>query len=335
MDPITIALLAQGGMGLYQMLKGQSEASKLQRPTYQIPEEIKAKLSDAQRRTIEGLPEASKKLFVDNMQRASAMGLRNLSTRQAGIQGLAGIADVQAQQGRQLAASDAAQRIASQEAIRGAIGAAQSEMAGYKDRVFADQLQKYQQEAQAAQALTGAGLQNIAGALQGGIGAMGQKGYTDAIKGLGQTGTDNTKQILDAIKGMAPAATNAAAASLAKPAMGTGSYAEMGPNLPGVTAPAATVAPTTPSTLGSMVQPVQTTVMPTEQLAQGNLSNYAIPSAGLGGLGLSAIQGQQMTGLQPTGTSMFGGMDKQAIRMLLKQQGKTDQEIDNYLLNQQ
>lgn len=206
-----IPLLAQTGMGAYQLYKGQSAADKLKRPTYEIPEEIKNKLSEAQSRVVQGLPDASKKLFVDNMQRSMATGLRNLSSRQAGIQGLGSIVDTGVQAARQLAGQDAAQRLRSEEQIRGDIGQAQSEMARAKDVKFRDELQKYTQEAQAAQALTGAGLQNLGRVAQGALGAIGQNKYLDALKSyydnLAKKGANNQNSILSGIAGLAPAAT--------------------------------------------------------------------------------------------------------------------------------
>lgn len=239
-DPVTIGLLAQAGLGAYQFFKGQSDASKLQRPTYEIPEEIKSKLSEAQNRIIQGLPEASKKLYIDNLQRSMALGLRNLSTRQAGIAGLAGVTDVGAQQSRQLAAADAAQRLISENQRRADLAAAQTEMAGQKGQAYnINQLQPYQQQAQASQALMGAGIQNLAGALQGGIGAAGQQKYIDA---LNANSAKDRKALMDLLNKGTQQPNAASTTPLVGPAtadamnMGTGSYANLGPNLPNVSA---------------------------------------------------------------------------------------------------
>lgn len=180
--PLAVALIPaamQAGTGLYQMIKGQKDASKLNRPTYQIPEEIKSKLTLAQQRSLEGMPDASKKLFIDNMQRSSAFGLRNLSSRQAGLAGIPELVQGQTDQGRQMAAQDAQARLVNEQNL----GAVQSEMAGYRDKEFdVNQLTPYTQKAQAAQALIGAGIQNIGGAVQGAGTAVGQKLYADALK---------------------------------------------------------------------------------------------------------------------------------------------------------
>jgi hypothetical protein len=180
--PLAVALIPaamQAGTGLYQMIKGQQDASKLNRPTYQIPEEIKSKLTLAQQRSLEGMPDASKKLFIDNMQRSSAFGLRNLSSRQAGLAGIPELVQGQTDQGRQMATQDAQARLINEQNL----GAVQSEMAGYRDKAFdVNQLTPYTQKAQAAQALIGAGLQNIGGAVQGAGTAVGQKLYADALK---------------------------------------------------------------------------------------------------------------------------------------------------------
>lgn len=180
--PLAVALIPaamQAGTGLYQMIKGQNDASKLNRPTYQIPEEIKSKLTLAQQRSLEGMPDASKKLFIDNMQRSSAFGLRNLSSRQAGLAGIPELVQGQTDQGRQMAVQDAQARLVNEQNL----GTVQSEMAGYRDKEFdVNQLTPYTQKAQAAQALIGAGLQNIGGAVQGAGTAVGQKLYADALK---------------------------------------------------------------------------------------------------------------------------------------------------------
>jgi hypothetical protein len=273
-------------MGAYQLYKGQSAADKLKRPDYQIPDEIKNKLTEAQSRVVQGLPDASKKLFIDNMQRSMDTGLRNLSSRQAGIQGLGSIVDRGVQGGRQLAGQDAAQRLRSEEQIRRDTGQAQSEMAGFENRQFQDQLQKYTQEAQAAQALTGAGLQNLGRVAQGAIGAIGQQNYLNVLKDyydkLAKYKGGNNQALLSAVGGLAPAATSTTGTAAPSVDFAKQYGAAMGAN---TAAPGA--APAAPA--AAPAQPALTPDINVDIGGAGLDQSAVAPAASIGGIGAASL----------------------------------------------
>ncbi len=148
--------------GISQKIKGDKLAKSNVRPTYQVPDEIKGKLSNAQNLALEGLPAAQKEQYINNIQRSSNFGLNALSDRKSGIEGLGALVQNQNDAYSDLLSKDASARQSNQQYL----GNVQSEMAGYKDQAFnVNQMQPYEQKAAAARALTGAGIQNISGGL--------------------------------------------------------------------------------------------------------------------------------------------------------------------------
>lgn len=84
--------LAIAGVGMYQANKSKKEAKKaldaLKQPEYIIPQELKDNLSDAENRTLEGLPAEQKQEFVKNLDRNSVANLKASSDRKGGLMGL-------------------------------------------------------------------------------------------------------------------------------------------------------------------------------------------------------------------------------------------------------
>ena len=188
MDPFTISALISGGVqlgtGIYQAIRSsQIEAN---RPKYEIPDEIKQNLTQAQLNAIEGMPEDVRNRYIDQLTRTMATGLQALGDRRGGIAGVAGLARTATDANRDLAAMDAQQR---QQQEANLMNARQT-MANYKDKAFDwNEKQKYLEEAQAKQALSGAAIQNITGSANNVMGGLMQAKYMDFLKGAyGNTG---------------------------------------------------------------------------------------------------------------------------------------------------
>lgn len=182
LDPFTISALISGGVqlgtGIYQAIRSsQIEAN---RPKYEIPDEIKQNLTQAQLNAIEGMPEDVRNRYIDQLTRTMATGLQALGDRRGGIAGVAGLARTATDANRDLAAMDAQQR---QQQEANLMNARQT-MANYKDKAFDwNEKQKYLEEAQAKQALSGAAIQNITGSANNVMGGLMQAKYMDFLKG--------------------------------------------------------------------------------------------------------------------------------------------------------
>lgn len=161
---MTMMLIAQGGVGAYQLIKGSAELANNKRPEYQIPDEIKNNLTMAQQQALEGLPEEQRKIFIENIQRSSANAISQAQDRRSGLVGLTGIAQSESDAYRNLLAMDVAARQANQANVV----AANKEMAAYKDQEFeANQMEPYRYKQNQANAMIGSGMQNLFGAAQG------------------------------------------------------------------------------------------------------------------------------------------------------------------------
>lgn len=193
--PVMAALaLAQLGMAAYQTYKGSKAAEGLNRPQYEIPDEVKQKLSAAHLMALEGLPAAQKQEFVQNIQRGMNFGLRNLSDRKAGIAGLSSLVQSGDDAYNKMLVEDATQKLENQKYL----GTVQSEMGGFRDKAYQlNELEPYMQKSQSAAAMKGAGMQNIYGALQSGINAYGQSKYLDFLKDINGVG-NAAKTVSDA-----------------------------------------------------------------------------------------------------------------------------------------
>lgn len=163
---MTMMLIAQGGVGAYQLIKGSAELANNKRPEYQIPDEIKNNLTMAQQQALEGLPEEQRKIFIENIQRSSANAISQAQDRRSGLVGLTGIAQSESDAYRNLLAMDVAARQANQAKVV----AANKDMATYKDQAFeANQMEPYRYKQNQANAMIGSGMQNLFGAAQGAV----------------------------------------------------------------------------------------------------------------------------------------------------------------------
>jgi len=178
-DPLTLTsvvapMALQTGLGIYQQAKGARMAAQAERPEYEIPQEIYENLSQSELMALEGLPAEQKKEFVDNIQRGIQAGMRGLKDRSAGLAGIGGLVQQQMDQYRNMFSQDAAQRINNIATLQNN----RNTMATYRDKEFkTNELDPYMNQVAAAEAMKGAGLQNI----MGGVSA-GSNTYLDYIK---------------------------------------------------------------------------------------------------------------------------------------------------------
>lgn len=163
--PLAIPLAVEGTKALIggiQAIKGAKDLKKLQRPVYEIPDEIKQNMTEAELMALEGLPAQQKAQYVQNIQRSLQSGMKGLQSRKAGVAGITDLVQSQNDAFSNLVSMDAVQRQQNQMVAQ----QRRSEMAQYKDKAFdINKIAPYYEKAQAAQANIGAGLQNIVGAL--------------------------------------------------------------------------------------------------------------------------------------------------------------------------
>lgn len=170
---------AQTGFGIYQAIKGAKKLNNTDRSTYKIPDEIIQNLNAAERMALEGMPDAQKQAYLQNLQRSSQFALRGLSDRRAGVGAIANVQSQLDMGAMNLLGMDAAQR---QENRRLAMGA-RTQMAQYRDKAFElNELQPFIDDRAEAQALIGGGIQNIFGGMDMGAGALQSQQNTNMWK---------------------------------------------------------------------------------------------------------------------------------------------------------
>lgn len=183
--PVTLAAVSagvKGVTGIAQFLKGRKLAKQNARPTYEIPEEIKQNLSTAQMQALEGLPQEQVNQYLQNIGRSQNFALGAINERKGGLAGLGNIVQSSNDAYSNLMVQDA---IAKQQNIANLVGQ-RNVMADYKDKQFQyNKVEPYQEKAEAATALKGAGLQNLFNAIDTGVNLSENK----ALGGLYGDGT--------------------------------------------------------------------------------------------------------------------------------------------------
>lgn len=155
----------QTGTGIYQAVKGNQMARSMDRPEYEIPQGVLDNLTDAQIQAIRGLPQEQISLYLDNVARSEQSALEAMSTRNAGLTGLSNVQQQSNDANRDLLSMNAQQRQINEKALM----SARTDVAGYEDKAFqTNQMQPYLDMMQGAQAMKGAGIQNIMGGVQAG-----------------------------------------------------------------------------------------------------------------------------------------------------------------------
>lgn len=159
------AALAQGIVGIAQYSKGVKDAKNLTRPEYHIPPEIEKNMTEADLMSYYGMPDAQKAEYQQNIQRTQQSAVRGIADRKGGL-GTIVAAQQQTQDAyTKMLSMDVQQRMQN-------ISRAQqmrATMAQYRDKAFQiNEMDPYEQKYNEAQAMMGAGMQNIMGGLQTG-----------------------------------------------------------------------------------------------------------------------------------------------------------------------
>lgn len=174
-----LASIGSAALTSAQGAKQQREARKmlagLKDPGYQIPEEFQQNLGEAEKLAKTGIPAQEYNLASTNIQRGTQAGLRQLGRMSNPF---AGIASLSRSQSDAFANLDAANAAARRQNILGAMGA-RRELAGQKLGQQQYAQQRYMDQLNQANALLGAGMQNVAG----GLGSLGQYGMVQSIYG--------------------------------------------------------------------------------------------------------------------------------------------------------
>ena len=189
------AALLQAGTGAAQAIKGRQIAKRTVRPTYSMPESVRKNLAMAEANANVGMNAASKQIAMQGIDRGTAAVLNAGSSRRAGLSGLAGVVTSNNDAFSNLAAMDEMARLRNQEKLYNMRDTA----SGYEDKAW--QLNKfdpYQMKVEESQALKGAGMQNIGGALNTAA-MVGMTGMGDGT-GAGKTKLPSPKDdILETI----------------------------------------------------------------------------------------------------------------------------------------
>jgi len=179
--PLALGITAgiQAGTSLFgaiqghkQKKEGEAALSKLNRPQYEIPQELYDNMSDAERMEVEGLPAAQKKAFVQNIERSQQQALKSQADRKGGLLGVQQSMQQETDAYSNLTSMDAAAYQQSKMNKQASVERARLGLAQAKDKRFGVQSAQYDQDLTSAQGMIGAGQQNVMQGLQG-IGAAG------------------------------------------------------------------------------------------------------------------------------------------------------------------
>lgn len=155
--------------GALQYFKGKNLEKRNKRFTAETPSEAYQNLSMAQQMALQGLPEEQKQQFISNLQRGTALGLRELGTRKAGISGISALNQQQNDGYQQMLGMDSQARVQNQNQLM----QQNQNIANYKDRNFQlNTVNPYYERVAQSQAMMGAGLQNINKGIQLGANFM-------------------------------------------------------------------------------------------------------------------------------------------------------------------
>jgi hypothetical protein len=189
--PLALALaptIAKTGFGIFQAFKGGNKLKGLERPIYQIPDELRQNVGVAERMATQGIGGTQKQEYQQALDRSSQFSLRGLSDRRAGIGAVTGVQNQLNTGAQRLMSMDDQARLRNQQLAI----SARERLALAKDQAFQlNQLQPYMDKRSEGQALIGAGIQNIAGGLDSASGNF----QADLFGGgSGFTGGNNISQ---------------------------------------------------------------------------------------------------------------------------------------------
>lgn len=186
--------LLGGAVGYFQRRAAKKALSKLQRPEYEIPNEILENQKRAQMAANEGLPSAQYNQAMQNIQRQQNRALTSASDRRGGLMALPGLQQQANDSLLNLDVKNAEQRLKNQQQLYGI----NSQVAGYKDKQWdINKMQPYQRDYTYNMQLLGQGNQNMfAGAdkLLGGLALAGSSG-SNFGSGLFGSGSGNGRRM--------------------------------------------------------------------------------------------------------------------------------------------
>lgn len=187
----TIAGTVQSGIGIGQTIAGAIKNRKLNktRPEYEIQSEFQRNIDLAQGIKNRGMDQASMNLANRGIQRSAMLGLNTLSSRRGSVAGVSNIVQGMSDASMSLSARDAAMR--QQNMLTGTQMEMSSNMqlAQQKQAKWSwDKQQKWLADKQRADALVGAGMQNI----MGGLKTYAMQDYYDKVGNSGSGGIDYT-----------------------------------------------------------------------------------------------------------------------------------------------
>jgi len=180
-----------------QAIKGKQDQAKANknRPQYDIPQEAYQNLDQATQQSLQGLPEAQKQQYLNNLQQASAYSLAQSSSRKGGLTGVAALNQNQIQGNQNLLSQDAAARMNNIHNVY----AQRNQLADYKGQKFQlDKLNPYYENLAQKQARNAALFQNLNNAagiasFGGGKGMGGNVGGSDQYKYVDQNQINQQK----------------------------------------------------------------------------------------------------------------------------------------------
>lgn len=183
-----IPAAVQAGTGIYQMFKGRQQRKSLDRPEFAIPQETLDKLTDAQVQSLVGLPEEQRQKMIQDIERGQQSALQQYSSMGAGLKGIAAAQQTATDAMLDVGTLDAQERIAAQQRLQDVRG----EVSRLREKEFElNEMQPYLNKMRSAEAMSGAGLQNIMGGVTSGA-KMGLD-YAKYMKLLNSFGGDTSK----------------------------------------------------------------------------------------------------------------------------------------------
>lgn len=168
--------LVSGVTGFFQRRKAKRELAKLQRPTYEIPNEIMQNQKMAQQAANEGLPSEQYNQAMQGIERRQSQALSAAGSRHGALMSLPGIQQQSNDQTLNLNVQNAQAKMNNRQQLYGI----NSQVGGYRDKAFdINKMQPYKEDKNYYMNLLAAGDQNLLGGadkILGGAASMGAVG---------------------------------------------------------------------------------------------------------------------------------------------------------------
>ncbi|MDB4301936.1 hypothetical protein N9924_00065 [bacterium] len=175
------AAVVTAGTGIYQMYQGNKQRKRAEemQQDYAIPQEILDRLSTAEIQALEGMPAAQKAQYIQNLQGSTQSGINAFQDRKSGLSGVEGILRNEQNSFNNLATQDALTRNNNIQNLQNV----RLNQAGFQDKKYDMNIyQPYMAKLAEAEAMSGAGMQNINNAMNTGVqNYQDQQFYKDII----------------------------------------------------------------------------------------------------------------------------------------------------------